>query len=372
MSKRILVNLLSFSEEKYYGVGVYFRDIVVDALTRLVKENDCKLLILYLENINVKEMFGIIEHDRIDYVAVSGINSKLKRIFFEQIILPLRFKKFDLVYSPNNINPIFSKGLGRSIITIHDLLPFKKCNRFGWFQKKYLKIFTSLSAKTSHKIVTVSNYSLNEIVDYLHVDKNKIVVTYNSSSISYDNLYTKHAKNNNKYFFSVGALQDDKQYDLMIRAFHLFLESNPDYKDFKLFIAGGDHGSKGKLEIIIKDLSMQDQVILLGYVSDGEKYSLYMDCKATLLLGKSEGFGIPVIESMVFEKPIIVSNLGALPEIVGSAGIITASTVSDVANAMRKILEFKCSKDLFTHELERFNLKKQQDKLYNLFKSVIN
>ena len=170
MSKRILVNLLSFSEEKYYGVGVYFRDIVVDALTRLVKENDCKLLILYLENINVKEMFGIIEHDRIDYVAVSGINSKLKRIFFEQIILPLRFKKFDLVYSPNNINPIFSKGLGRSIITIHDLLPFKKCNRFGWFQKKYLKIFTSLSAKTSHKIVTVSNYSLNEIVDYLHVD----------------------------------------------------------------------------------------------------------------------------------------------------------------------------------------------------------
>ncbi|UXI61726.1 hypothetical protein N5934_19255 [Enterobacter hormaechei] len=84
MSKRILVNLLSFSEEKYYGVGVYFRDIVVDALTRLVKENDCKLLILYLENINVKEMFGIIEHDRIDYVAVSGINSKLKRIFLNK------------------------------------------------------------------------------------------------------------------------------------------------------------------------------------------------------------------------------------------------------------------------------------------------
>lgn len=67
-------------------------------------------------------------------------------------------------------------------------------------------------------------------------------------------------------FFSVGALHEDKQYDLMITAFLKFKKIVND--DCKLLIAGGDHGAKKNLQDLIDELNLNDHVQLLGYISD--------------------------------------------------------------------------------------------------------
>ncbi|WP_246769571.1 hypothetical protein [Escherichia sp. E2593] len=55
MKKRILINLLSFSEEKYYGVGVYFRDVAIKSINRVIEELECEICILYLAHIPIQK-----------------------------------------------------------------------------------------------------------------------------------------------------------------------------------------------------------------------------------------------------------------------------------------------------------------------------
>lgn len=372
MKKRILINLLSFSEEKYYGVGVYFRDVAIKSINRVIEELECEISILYLAHIPIQKMFTFSKNENIKYIPVKKINSKLTRVFYEQIMLPLYHRDYDVIYSPNNINPLILAFSKKSIITIHDLLPFKRKNRFSLLQRQYLKLFTYLSAKFAYKIITVSNYSKMEIMRLLGTSGDKVIVTYNT-------LPNIHIENpsincwiNCKYFFSVGALQSDKQYDLMIKAFYKFIQMDEQYKDYKLLIAGGDLGAKKSLCNLIDEFNLSGKVILLGYISELEKNSLYSSCTASLLLGKSEGFGIPVIESMFHNKPVIVSDLGALPEIVGDAGIVVNSNLNDLTNAMVNVCNLNLSEKVFKHELDRFESEKQIECLTSVIKKAIS
>lgn len=78
----------------------------------------------------------------------------------------------------------------------------------------------------------------------------------------------------------------------------------------------------------------------MGYVSDGELDSLYAGCKGLLLLSLYEGFGIPPLEALTWNKPSIVSNISSLPEVVGRTGIqVDPMNTEQSAIAMREVAE---------------------------------
>lgn len=104
--------------------------------------------------------------------------------------MPIKFRNYNIIYSPNNINPILLGAKCKSIITIHDLLPFRKANRFGLLQRLYLKFFTYMCAHKSEKIATVSNNSKNDIINTLNVKSDKVIVTYNILGDFKNPLYT--------------------------------------------------------------------------------------------------------------------------------------------------------------------------------------
>nr|ANF29866.1 glycosyltransferase group 1 [Hafnia alvei] len=153
----------------------------------------------------------------------------------------------------------------------------------------------------------------------------------------------------------------------MIKAFKKFKEENGN-ESFKLLIAGGDQGGKKEILDVITQIKFENEVFLLNYITNKQKQYFYKHCEASILLGKSEGFGIPVIESMYYKKPIIVSNQGALPEIVGSAGIKTESDVRSVAIAMRDVMSKQFPEKIFADELNRFDRSEQIKKLISAFK----
>lgn len=148
---KIVFNLLSFSELKYYGVGVYFRDLIAKNINEIFDGIDCEIIVVHQANIPVKELFNFPENNNITYNPVKGINGKFSRVIYEQIFMPIKFRNYNIIYSPNNINPILLGAKCKSIITIHDLLPFRKANRFGLLQRLYLKFFTYMCAHKSEK-----------------------------------------------------------------------------------------------------------------------------------------------------------------------------------------------------------------------------
>lgn len=363
--KKIMINLLSFSEEKYYGVGVYFRDVIASNMNEIFMCDDCEITIIHLEHISIGKMFPIPERDNIKYLPIGGLYSRVRRVMFEQVKLPFMLRGFNVIYSPNNINPVLLPHACNSIITIHDLLPFKKENRFGLIQRIYLRLFTALCSRSAKKIVTVSHYSKDDITRTLNVDKDKIKVTYNVLSQQKMKIINTHDKIADEYFFSVGALQKDKQFDLMINAFNDYISNNQ--TECHLVIAGGDQGAKDELSELIKKLGLTERVHLLGYISEDDKWSYYAGCTALILLGKNEGFGIPVLEAMSLYKPSIVANTGALPEIVGKVGFVVKSDSESVAHAMSVANKTKIEFDAFEQELKRFSKAKQVHVLSELF-----
>lgn len=181
--------------------------------------------------------------------------------------MPIKFRNYNIIYSPNNINPILLKAKCKSIITIHNLLPFKKANKFSLLQKLYLKFFTYMCAHKSKKIATVSNNSKNNIINTLNVKSNKVIVTYNI--LSNFKKSSIHQYNCKPFFFSVSALHKNKQYNLIIKAFLKFkkLVNN----NCKLLIAKSNHKAKKILQNLINKLKLNNHVQLLKYITNKNK-----------------------------------------------------------------------------------------------------
>jgi len=279
---------------------------------------------------------GVSTRVRVHILEVSGCSHSIMRVLYEQCVLPMRVRSFDTIYSINNANPLFLLGKSRSIITIHDLLPFKASARYGQLQKAYLRFFTKLCARRAKRVFTVSHFTKSEINELLAVTFEKISVFYNC--LPYP--FAEQKQDAEKYFLVVGGLNADKRVDLSLRGLSEFLRRNPE-SEVRMLIAGPDQGAQRQLEELVEVLGLSHAVSFLGQVSEVEKNQLLADCIAVTMMGRSEGFGIPVLEAMRFGKPSLVADAGALPEVAGKAGVVVKSPEDSgqVADGMQAIFE---------------------------------
>ena len=110
----------------------------------------------------------------------------------------------------------------------------------------------------------------------------------------------------------VGRLEHIKGVDILVKAIALVKESLP---KICLHIVG--EGSKlGEIKRLISNLGIEKNVILHGFITEKEKNNLYLRCDTVIVPSRNEPFGIIVLEAMLAGKPLIVSNRGALPELV--------------------------------------------------------
>lgn len=135
-----------------------------------------------------------------------------------------------------------------------------------------------------------------------------------------------------RYFLYVGALNWQKNVRTILNAFQALrvTRSGP----VSLVIVGHANWP-------IDDLRLQDQinVISFTYLDDTELAILYSHAVAFVYLSLDEGFGLPVLEAMTMGAPVIVSDRGALPEVVGEAGIVVNPTdIEQVRSAMLELL----------------------------------
>jgi glycosyltransferase involved in cell wall biosynthesis len=95
-------------------------------------------------------------------------------------------------------------------------------------------------------------------------------------------------------------------------------------------------------------------VTLTGYVSDAERRALFTDARAVVLPSLDEGFGLPALEAMACGVPVVVTPAGALPEVVGDAGLIAPLGAPDAwADALEACLDDARARDLGARGVRR-------------------
>jgi glycosyltransferase involved in cell wall biosynthesis len=225
----------------------------------------------------------------------------------------------DWIYSPTEV--YIPTRRPQLAITIHDLhaferdLPWSETAAHRAFRKRWARMLEPAIAHASC-VLTVSEFTRGRLVKLLKVDPNRVAVVGNGVNPVYFERADDagdHCARDQPYVIVVGGLTRRKGGDRVLRMAQALGIKLP---RMQVLVAG-----QSEAEFMVQAAGLGN-VTLLHYVPTRELASLMRHAVAAVLLSHYEGFGIPVLEAMACGAPVISSRAGALPEVVGNAGLL--------------------------------------------------
>lgn len=313
----------------------------------------------YIKNLLLYyKQYEISSSPKLILISDRKIPTELRELGFEFSILPLRlYPLFDLVlplflwikalnklHSPGNTNPLIKLPKQKFITTIHDLIFFTSEFRGNTIYQKigrlYLRFNVKFTKKYVDKIISVSEYSKNDIARILKIPLSKIHVIYQGFSDDYRNLSKKKFLKK-KEFLAFGSLDARKNTVLIIKAFKKFSENHPEYI---LNLVGIQQKDLRQIGFKTKNW---ENIKFHGFIDNHSLLELYQTCVALVYPSLYEGFGIPIIEAQSCNTAVITSNITSTKEIAGnSALLIDPYSEKELIRALESIISISVQKDL--------------------------
>jgi glycosyltransferase involved in cell wall biosynthesis len=249
--------------------------------------------------------------------------------------------KFDVFHSTSNNYPLFIKN---GIATIHDISSYLYMETPWWtfrIIQRYLNFVIKNSLKKSGSVIAVSHATKDIVLDTYKIDdkiKNKIEVVYEGWEHIINDDYMQSCEDSNNpygsYLFYVGTTRKHKNMKRLLKAFNIAKDKLE--PDINLVLSGNDKYLDEEDAKSIAEINANGKrVILTGFVSKRKLHALFRNADAFIFPSLCEGFGIPVLESFYFEKPLLCSNTTSLPEIAGDAAILfDPENVEDIAKTI--------------------------------------
>lgn len=272
-------------------------------------------------------------------------------LFYKQVILP--FYAFligaDVLFCPDYYAPfLFRKRL--KLVVIHDAFFWQHPENYNERWRKYFIQQITLGLSSNTKIITTSHHAEACLREYLKTEIPMHVV-YQSSERLLDmqvapnqDILSKLDLEPGQYFLHLGYFDKRKNLVTLVDGFASFLKQVPD-ASMKLVLVGGqginDHlNDYHNVMTRIQLHRLEDKVLMPGHLPDEEVGALYEQAFMYVFPSYSEGFGIPALEAMSKNIPVIVSDEGALSEITGDAAMVfRAMNSEDLADKIRKLYE---------------------------------
>lgn len=259
--------------------------------------------------------------------------------------LPFIFRKYqpDLFVGTDGYLSLNTKT--KMLSVIHDIhfmhqpedLPF-------WVRQFMLRYFPAYSKK-ANRIVTVSDFTAEDVVKTYGISRDKIDVVYNGASEGFRPLTAEQIVQVRKkfafgepYFLFIGAIHQRKNITMLLKAFDQFKKtvSSP----VKLIFAGKKRWWTEEMEATYAAMQFKSDVIFTGRVSDQDLYDITGGALAVTYVSTFEGFGIPIVEGMKAGVPVITSNITSMPEIAGDAALTCDPySVESISGEMLKLFK---------------------------------
>ena len=236
--------------------------------------------------------------------------------------------KPDLLFVPAHTIPLAVPK--KSVVTVHDVGFERYPELYQWADKFYHRWSIKFIKRNVTKILTISEFSKQEIMHFYNIPAEKIIVV----PIAFDNqVYRVLEKKgdeqvtindrygiNGPYFMFVGRIEAKKNIPNLIKAFGEFRKNNPN-DEHKLVLIGKTGYAFEEVEENIFQYKLEPWVKILPYLPTEEVVFLLNNAKLFIFPSNYEGFGMPVLEAMACGCPVICSNTTALPEVAGEAAI---------------------------------------------------
>ncbi|HXB13805.1 MAG TPA: glycosyltransferase family 1 protein, partial [Bacteroidia bacterium] len=249
--------------------------------------------------------------------------------------------KPDLFYSPDGFLSLNAKVC--SLPVIHDINYEHYPQDMPKLVSRYYKHYMPKFIQKGQRVITVSEFSKKDIADKYQIEPNKIDVVYNGADEAYKPLdrvekeavKAKYSKGKD-YFLYVSALHPRKNVKRLLLAFDKFKEVSK--SEMKLVLVGPMYFKNNEMEQVYKGMKFKDDVVFTGRLNVEELCKVTGAAFALTYVSYFEGFGIPIIEAMQCDIPVIASNVTSMPEVAGDAALqVDPFSVDDIANAMQDI-----------------------------------
>lgn len=227
--------------------------------------------------------------------------------------------KTDWVYCP--AEDFVSAGTANFAATIHDTRPFE--TDLPWsegeedarYRARWQPVLTRIMDRAD-LVLTVSEFSKSRLIDLFDVDESRITVIGNGVEDLFFQDEGAGRPERENLLLAVGGLQPRKGDRHLVRIAQLLKEKMP---HMRLCVAGRGYKDSEQAAKAVGNIE------LLGYVSDDELKAYLNRASAFLMMSEYEGFGIPVLEAMAAKCPVVALRKSALPEVIGSAGVLVDS-----------------------------------------------
>ena len=304
-------------------------------------------------------------------------------LLWEQWALPFAAKKhkIELLHCTSNTAPLYC-GIPL-LLTLHDVIfmDSRNCKSSSLYQKfgnMYRRLIVPRVAPKCKKIITVSDYEKNNIINTIHIRDEKVIVLHNG----YDDIYKplsdvqgiyKKYIGQPGYFYILGNTDGRKNVERMLLAYSLYLTRSNQKRNLLITSLGNDY-----IDEMIEHNNIgniREHISLSGYVPIEDLPYLYNSAFAFLFASLKEGFGIPILESMACGTPVITSNTTSMPEVAGKEGVlVNPKNIDEIAQMMLKLEndeDFYCQqREHGLQHVKAFSWKETTLSLLNIYKEL--
>lgn len=355
-----------------YSIGI---DVTVLAYNREGIGNYVLQLLLALSSLNhpsAKRYEFVLLADKSLPISFPELNESFPVITLKQrsgwasglrtsldLAVQAKKNKLDLLISTHShLLPLFFQP---SFWLIHDISPIVHPEYFNSspHSGKQL-VFKSLfrtAVRRSARILTISEFSRKEVLDNYHVSENRVATIGASWGNLVANTTALHNRQVNsealgryklapeKYFLSIGTLSPRKNIETMVKAFAALAEDTR-FDDYKLVVAGKEgwlyepiYKVLDALHSARPELRLKQRIIFTGYIDDHTAASLLAHCKALVSASHYEGFGLPPLEALNYDREIILSDIPVYREIYNNfAHFFPPTDVTALAAMMESVV----------------------------------
>ncbi len=271
--------------------------------------------------------------------------------FSEQLFMPLLIWKqqVDFMHFPHFNVPLLYRS--HFIATIHDLIiihfPTERATTLGPLLYK-IKHFAGQmvmrhAVKKAKHIITVSEFSKNDIAQYYGIEKNRISVTYEAAELekdsSFEDVDLKKRYNIEKpYLLYIGNAYPHKNLEVVLDVIKEMSQARAKLP-FQMVFVGKEDYFYARLKQKAWAMNIEKYIRFTGFVPDSHLPALYANAVAYIFPSKYEGFGLPPLEAMSAGTPVLAASSSCLPEVLGDAAFyFDPEDISGIIQLVEQVL----------------------------------
>lgn len=317
--EKIAIDLTWVRHNKVGGTESFVRNLL-DGIAQVNTQNITFVLLLTIDNADSFEKYD--EYNCFQRLICKIYSeNQIKRVLWQNFRLGSLLQKIGVRFC---LEPVYGMPfLGckkiKFVTVIHDLQALHYPQYFSKGRVVWMRAAWKNAIRSSEIVIAISQFVKNDILKYYKVPSDKIKVIYNAIDVKNGNCaddsnLVNYGIEKGKYYYTVSSLFPHKNLKTALLAI-AELKRRGSNAFYPLVVSGIGGRKHDELDALINEHGLSDDIVFTSFVKNEERNMLYSNCKVFLFPSIFEGFGMPPLEAMALEVPVLTTRCASIEEV---------------------------------------------------------